>query len=32
MNPRLCLIDVEEGRLRIVPHRPAAILGSPEWR
>jgi dipeptidyl aminopeptidase/acylaminoacyl peptidase len=31
MNPRLCLIDVEEGRLRIVPHRPAAILGSPEW-
>jgi Tol biopolymer transport system component len=32
MNPRLCLIDVDEGRLRIVPHRPAAILGSPEWR
>ena len=31
-NPRLCILNVEDRRMRIVPHRPAALLGHPEWR
>jgi Tol biopolymer transport system component len=31
-NPRLALIDVEDGLLRVVAHRPATFLGSPDWR
>jgi hypothetical protein len=31
-NPRLCLFNVEDRRMRIVPHPPATLLGHPEWR
>jgi Tol biopolymer transport system component len=31
-NPRLCIFDVEDRRMRIVPHPPATVLGHPEWR
>jgi len=30
--PRLCVIDVADGRLRGVPHPPARLLGTPDWR
>jgi Tol biopolymer transport system component len=31
-NPRLCIFNVEDRRMRIVPHPPATLLGYPEWR
>jgi Tol biopolymer transport system component len=31
-NPRLCLFNVEDRRMRVVPHPPATLLGHPEWR
>jgi hypothetical protein len=31
-NPRLCIVNVEDRLLRIVPHAPATVLGHPEWR
>jgi dipeptidyl aminopeptidase/acylaminoacyl peptidase len=31
-NPRLCLFNVEDRRMRIIPHPPATLLGHPEWR
>jgi hypothetical protein len=31
-NPRLCIFNVEDRRVRILPHPPAALLGHPEWR
>jgi Tol biopolymer transport system component len=31
-DPRLCIINLEDRRMRIVPHRRAALLGRPDWR
>lgn len=31
-SPRLCVIDVADGRVRVIPHPPARVLGTPDWR
>jgi Tol biopolymer transport system component len=31
-SPRLGILDVEDGRVRTLPHPPAQRLGDPQWR
>ena len=31
-SPRLCILNLDDGGLRIIPHPPARILGDPDWR
>lgn len=32
VHPRLCIIDIAEGKTRFVQHPKATILGRPQWR
>lgn len=32
INPRLCIIDVAEGKIRFLQHPKATVLGRPQWR
>jgi Tol biopolymer transport system component len=31
-SPRLCILGVDDGSVRIIPHPPASVLGDPDWR
>jgi Tol biopolymer transport system component len=31
-SPRLAILAIEDGRVRIIPHPPAQRLGDPQWR
>jgi WD40-like Beta Propeller Repeat len=30
-SPRLAILDIEDGRVRVIPHSPAQRLGDPQW-
>jgi Tol biopolymer transport system component len=31
-SPRLCILGVDDGAVRIIPHPPASVLGDLDWR
>jgi hypothetical protein len=31
-SPWLCILNLDDGRIRFIPHPPARVLGDPDWR
>jgi dipeptidyl aminopeptidase/acylaminoacyl peptidase len=31
-SPRLCILNLDDGRIRFIPHPPARVLGDLDWR